>query len=105
MRLLFSLTKSDFDIDTFRCPGKGGQNVNKVESGVRITHRASGAVAKSCEERHQHQNRKIAFERLTQTLKFRQWHRAEVSRRLGQRSIDDIVDEAMKPENLLIETY
>jgi peptide chain release factor 2 len=38
-RLLFSVTKNDCDWDTFRSGGKGGQNVNKVESGVRCTHR------------------------------------------------------------------
>lgn len=36
--LLFSITKKDFKVDTFRCGGKGGQNQNKVESGARITH-------------------------------------------------------------------
>ena len=43
-RLLFSVTKNDFDIQTFRSGGKGGKNVNKVETGVRVIHRDSGAT-------------------------------------------------------------
>lgn len=37
--LLFSVTIKDCEVQTFRSGGKGGQNVNKVESGVRIIHR------------------------------------------------------------------
>ena len=59
--LLFSLTKKDFVVETFRAGGKGGQKQNKTDSGVRIKHPASGAVAESREERSQHQNKKIAF--------------------------------------------
>ena len=49
--LLFSITKDDFRVDTFRSGGKGGQNQNKVESGVRIVHVASGAIGESREQR------------------------------------------------------
>jgi protein subunit release factor B len=103
MKLLFSITKKDFEIQTFRCSGKGGQNVNKVETGVRLIHTASGARAESCEQRHQHQNKVIAFKKLVASPKFLAWHKLECARRMGQRSIDEIVDEQMKPENLKIE--
>ncbi len=48
-KLLFSITKDDFTVQTFRSGGKGGQNQNKVESGVRIIHPASGAIGESRE--------------------------------------------------------
>jgi len=105
-KLLFSLTKKDFEIQTFRCGGKGGQNVNKVETGVRIIHEASGARAESCEQRHQHQNKMIAFKRLLETSKFKTWHKLECARLTGKlKDIDKVVDESMRAENLRIETF
>jgi protein subunit release factor B len=105
-RLLFSLTKKDFEIQTFRCGGKGGQNQNKLETGVRIIHPASGARGESREERSQYANKKIAFERLCKSVRFLTWHKMEVARRLGRvRDIDAAVDRAMADENLKIETF
>jgi hypothetical protein len=72
-KLAFSVTAKDLRIDTFRSGGKGGQNQNKVNSGVRITHEASGAVGESREERDQLQNKKRAFERMTETKEFKSW--------------------------------
>jgi hypothetical protein len=55
-----SVTMKDCDLQTFRCGGPGGQNVNKVNSGVRITHRVSGAVGEARDSRSQLQNKKAA---------------------------------------------
>lgn len=60
--------RADLRIDTFRCGGKGGQNVNKVNSGVRITHIPTGLASASCTHRDQPQNRKEAFKRLAAQL-------------------------------------
>lgn len=70
---VFSVTGKDLRIDTFRSGGKGGQNQNKVNSGVRITHDASGAVGESREHRDQLQNKKAAFVRMTETKEFQSW--------------------------------
>jgi peptide chain release factor len=58
-------------IETFHCGGNGGQNVNKVETGVRAIYLPLGLSSKSTEERSQHQNRRIAMSRLKDMVKAR----------------------------------
>ena len=72
-KLIFSLTSKDFKIDIFRSGGKGGQHQNKTNSGVRITHEASGAVGESREHKEQLQNKKTAFKRMTESKEFQSW--------------------------------
>lgn len=104
--LLFSLTKKDFTIQTFRSGGKGGQHQNKTESGVRIIHPASGAVGESRSERSQAQNKKAAFERLIQSKTFQAWHKKQVALHLlGKEEVERWLNEQMQEKYLKIETY
>ena len=102
--LLFSITKKDFRIDTFRSGGKGGQGQNTTDSGVRITHLLSGAVGESRTERSQHQNKKLALQRLISNPKFRSWVKIQSAMVMqGYRDVEDKVDQIMKEDNLKIE--
>lgn len=58
------ISDSDIKYETCRSGGKGGQNVNKVETTVRATHLPTGTAVKCSDERSQSQNKAIARERL-----------------------------------------
>ena len=105
-KLLFSVTKKDFTMQTFRSGGPGGQNQNKVNSGVRLVHKDSGAVGEARDTRYQLQNKKSAFSRLVKSPKFQAWLKIETARSLGTYSdIEKKVDGMMGSENLLIECF
>ncbi len=66
------VSDSEIRFERFHCGGKGGQNVNKVETGVRLTHIATGISVTSTTERSQYQNRRNALVKLNAVLQQRQ---------------------------------
>lgn len=71
---MFSIPESDdellaeCEVETFRSGGKGGQHANSTDSAVRLTHRPSGVVVTSQNERSQHQNKAACLEELRRRL-------------------------------------
>jgi hypothetical protein len=96
---ILSVTIDDCELQTFRAGGKGGQNQNKRDTGVRIIHRASGGRGEARDERSQLQNKKLAWRRLADDPRFKLWLRIQLGQQLASESaMPDIPESDLKVE-------
>lgn len=112
-KLLFSVTRNDFEMQTFSVGGPGGGGKDTSNSAVRLIHKASGAVGEGRETRSNTQNRKAAFIHPVNSKKFKDWHKLECARKMGQAvpetpeqilaRVDKMIEDGLRDGSIVVE--
>ena len=95
------IRNEDIEWDFFRSGGKGGQNVNKVSSAVRLRHKATGLVVTAQNERDQFQNRQVALSMLRGKL----WEKQELEKAQTLSDSRSIIGRGMRAEKIRTYNY
>jgi peptide chain release factor 1 len=93
------INPGDIDMQFFHASSQGGQNVQKVSTAVRLTHKPTGIVVTAQRERFQEQNRKIAMDLLRTKL----WEKAEEEKTRTIAGYRSVIGRGMRAEK--IRTY
>ena len=101
--LLFSVTKKDLTITYFSGTGAGGQHRNKCMNCVRIQHKDSGVTVTGQSARDRVSNTKEALHNLVNHAKFKIWLNRKAWEIMDGKTLEQLVDSMLAPENLKIE--
>jgi protein subunit release factor B len=101
---ILSVTIKDCEVQTFTSGGPGGQNQNRVQSGVRVIHHPSGARGECRETRDQLENKRRAFRKMAESTLFQSW----IGRATGKLKTDEqiqreIAEELADPTKTVVE--
>lgn len=97
------LSAKDLDISYYVGSGAGGQNKQKNATGVQMVHKESGAIGRCSETRSQVQNKKKAFQNLCKHPKMKFWLSKKVFEIQNKKTMEEVVEEQMHPDNLIVE--